>query len=81
MSIAPDSQNHDNSLSEQFHLTAREWEALHWITEGKRDREIAQIMGVSPRTAQHHVGSILHKLGVETRTAAARIALTANHHR
>ena len=75
MSIPPNPQNHDNDLLAQFGLTRREREALHWISEGKRDREIARIMGVSARTAQHHVSSILHKLSVETRTAAARIEL------
>ena len=64
-------------------LTARERETLHWITEGKRDREIACILGVSLRTAEHHVASVLQKLSVETRTAAARIGLSllarANH--
>ena len=56
-------------------LTSREAEVLHWITEGKRDREIACIIGVSVRTAQNHVANILHKFSVETRTAAARVAL------
>jgi DNA-binding CsgD family transcriptional regulator len=75
MSIVPAPDNHNSSLFAQFHLTRRECEALHWIMEGKRDGEIARIMGVSLRTAEHHVGSVLHKLCVETRTAAARIAL------
>lgn len=56
-------------------LTPREFEVLHWITEGKRDREIAVIVGISVRTAEHHVASILQKLAVETRTAAARMIL------
>lgn len=56
-------------------LTKRENEVMHWLSEGKRDREIACKLGVSLRTAEHHVSSILQKLGVETRTAAARLAL------
>ena len=60
---------------ETLGLTSREREVLYWITEGKRDREIACIIGVSARTAQNHVANILHKLSVETRTAAARIGL------
>ena len=81
MSIAPDPQNQKNSPLAHFHLTARECEALHWITEGKRDGEIARIMGVSLRTAEHHVASVLQKLCVETRTAAARILLDINRDR
>ena len=73
MSIAPNPHNNQSDLLARFSLTPREYEALHWITEGKRDREIAHIMGVSLRTAEHHVGSVLQKLAVETRTAAARI--------
>lgn len=56
-------------------LTKRESEIMHWLTEGKRDREIACIIGVSHRTVHHHVEHILQKLCVETRTAAARLAL------
>jgi len=52
------------------HLTPREYEVIHWVSEGKRDREIAVILGVSPRTVEKHVGHILEKLGVETRTGA-----------
>jgi DNA-binding CsgD family transcriptional regulator len=88
MSIVPQRGNHDAALrhltaghrprSDAFKalgLTCREAEVLFWITEGKRDREIACIIGVSARTAQNHVAHILHKLCVETRTAAARIGL------
>jgi DNA-binding CsgD family transcriptional regulator len=56
--------------AQDMRLTAREIEVMHWVTEGKRDREIAIILGVSPRTVEKHVGHILEKLQVETRTAA-----------
>jgi DNA-binding CsgD family transcriptional regulator len=52
------------------HLTSREREVIHWVREGKRDSEIAVILGLSSRTVEKHVGHILEKLGVETRTAA-----------
>lgn len=51
-------------------LTPREREVLHWVSEGKRDGEIASILQISVRTVEHHVGICLAKLGVETRTAA-----------
>lgn len=52
-------------------LTPREMEILHWIAEGKRDKEIAEILGLSWRTVKTHAVRIFQKLGVETRTAAA----------
>lgn len=56
-------------------LTDREFEVLRWIREGKRNGEIAAIMGLSGRTVEKHVEHLLMKLGVETRTAAAQAAL------
>jgi DNA-binding CsgD family transcriptional regulator len=55
-------------------LTPRENEILHWIGEGKRNNEIATILSLSPRTVGKHVEHVFEKLGVETRTAAARAA-------
>ena len=52
-------------------LTPRECDVMQWLCEGKRDREIATILGLSARTVQKHVGHIFEKLEVETRTAAA----------
>ena len=51
-------------------LTPREREVLHWVAEGKRDAEIAVILGNSVRTVEQHVRICLRKLGVETRVAA-----------
>ena len=58
-------------------LSRRETEVLKWVAEGKRDGEIAIILGISPRTVNHHVQRVCSKLGVETRTAAAACALRA----
>ena len=55
-------------------LTEREIEVLRWIAEGKRDGEIAVILGIGVRTVNTHVAHILLKLGAETRTAAVRAA-------
>jgi DNA-binding CsgD family transcriptional regulator len=52
-------------------LTPRETEVLCWVAQGKRNREIGTILNASSRTIQKHVQSILDKLGVETRGAAA----------
>jgi len=51
-------------------LSRRESEVMLWLMEGKRDAEIAIILGISFRTVNQHVSSILAKLGAETRTAA-----------
>lgn len=62
------------ALNKRKKLTRREREVLRWISEGKRNNEIAMILGVSARTIGKHVENILSKLNVSTRTAAARQA-------
>jgi DNA-binding CsgD family transcriptional regulator len=55
-------------------LTEREAEVLHLLAEGLRNAEIASRLYLSPKTVSHHVSAILAKLGVRTRTEAARAA-------
>lgn len=55
-------------------LTEREAEILLWVAQGKRNSEIAVIVGSALRTVQKHLERILTKLGVENRTAAAALA-------
>jgi DNA-binding CsgD family transcriptional regulator len=56
---------------QQIGLTVREGEVLHWVIQGKRDKEVADIVSASPRTIHNHLRSILRKLNAETRTGAA----------
>jgi len=56
-------------------LTAREAEVLYWVVKGKTNRDIGDILGTSPRTVTKHFEHVFEKLGVETRTAAAALAL------
>jgi non-specific serine/threonine protein kinase len=56
-------------------LTARELEVLRLLAAGHSDRQIAAALSISPKTAGNHVSSILTKLGVEGRTAAAALAV------
>ena len=58
-------------------LTSREGEVLGWLSKGKSNRDIAQILGLSPRTVDKHLEQIYSKLGVENRTAAAAVAMKA----
>lgn len=63
------------ALCAAFRLTLREAEVLHWLSLGKTNRDIADILGMSPRTVNKHLEHIFAKLGVETRTSAAALAL------
>ncbi len=63
------------ALGMAFKLTAREAEVLYWVTQGKTNRDIGDILGTSPRTVHKHLEHVFGKLGVETRTAAAAMAL------
>jgi DNA-binding NarL/FixJ family response regulator len=64
-------------LRASFTLTVREAEVLLWIASGKSNRDIGEILGLSPRTVNKHLEQIFAKLGVENRTAAAALALNA----
>lgn len=68
-------------FSRDLGLTSREGEVLSWLSKGKTNRDIAQILGLSPRTVDKHLEQIYSKLGVENRTAAAAIANNATHRR
>lgn len=56
-------------------LTRREQEVLFWVSEGKRNAEVATILGISRGTVKRHLENIYRKLGVEDRHSAARQAL------
>jgi DNA-binding NarL/FixJ family response regulator len=56
-------------------LTPRETEVLRLIAGGRSNKEIATELSISYRTATTHVASILGKLGVESRAAAAAFAV------
>ena len=66
-------------FSSELGLTSREGEVLSWLSKGKTNRDIAQILGLSPRTVDKHLEQIYSKLGVENRTAAAAIAVNARN--
>ena len=55
-------------------LTAREQEILALLSEGLPNREISRRLVISQRTVDHHVSAVLAKIGVSSRTEAAREA-------
>jgi DNA-binding NarL/FixJ family response regulator len=64
-----DAKSDPDSLAE---LTEREREVLALIAEGRSNRAISELLVLSPKTIETHVGQILLKLGLEE---------TADYHR
>ena len=60
---------------DHYQLTPREIDVLAWVAKGKTNRDIGEILGMSPRTVNKHLEHIYVKLGVETRAAAAALAV------
>lgn len=56
-------------------VTPREAEVLYWLSQGKANRDIAEILRLSPRTVMKHIEQILFKVNAENRTAAASLCL------
>ena len=56
-------------------LTDREIEVLRLLARGMTNKEIANALDISTKTAGHHVQHVLEKLGVTTRAAATMIAM------
>lgn len=73
--LVEESGERSAALAASYQLTAREAEVLTWVAKGKTNRDIGQILGMSPRTVNKHLEHIYVKLGVETRTAAAAMAM------
>jgi DNA-binding CsgD family transcriptional regulator len=71
----PNAAGGPSAPAEAGGLTAREVEVLRLIAAGRSDREIAEALGISERTAQNHVLHIRNKLGLESRAAAAAYAV------
>ena len=67
---AQESKRFSHEHLRQRGLTRRECEVRWWVSEGKRDSEIAVILGIDCRTVELHLSSVFRKLGVENRTSA-----------
>jgi DNA-binding response OmpR family regulator/DNA-binding CsgD family transcriptional regulator len=63
------------ALQRAHSLTSREAEVLLWVSRGKPNRDIGEILNISPRTVNKHLEGVFVKLGVENRAAAAAVAV------
>jgi DNA-binding CsgD family transcriptional regulator len=62
-------------LKQKLTVTEREAEVLLWIARGKSNRDIAEILNLSPRTVNKHLEQIYAKLGVENRASAVAVVV------
>jgi DNA-binding CsgD family transcriptional regulator len=62
-------------LQNRLPLTQREAQVLLWVSYGKPNRVISDVLQISPRTVTKHLERIFDKIGVETRSAAAAVAI------
>ena len=64
-----------NKQSNGPQLTDREQEVIRLVTQGKSNREIADVLVISEKTAKAHISNILGKLGLDDRTQMAVYAI------
>jgi DNA-binding CsgD family transcriptional regulator len=67
--------SHVSERASSYGLTSRERDVLALLVEGHSNPEIAATLFISQKTVRNHLTSIFSKLGVESRTAAATLAL------
>jgi DNA-binding NarL/FixJ family response regulator len=71
-----DEDGEESRLARAFNLTQREAEVLVWTARGKSNKEMSEILNISPRTVNKHLERIFTKLGVENRAAATSVAMS-----
>jgi len=79
LTLREESDTPGNHQTRTLGLSKREAEVLHFVALGKTNWEIAIILGISRLTVGKHMEHILERLGVETRTAAAAVAIEARN--
>jgi DNA-binding CsgD family transcriptional regulator len=75
VALSPAAQPAATSPAPPHGLTVRELQVLRLLSKGLSDREIAERLFISPHTVMRHVAGVLGKLGVNSRTAAATLAV------
>jgi DNA-binding NarL/FixJ family response regulator len=73
--IRPDVKARLDERAAQPTLTPREIQVMELVSEGRRNKEIASLLGISEETVQVHLKNIFAKLKVSERTAAVNVAL------
>lgn len=73
--VAATAGSEQTLLRERLGLTVREAEVLLWISRGKSNRDIGEILGLKPATVTKYLEQVYIKLGVENRASAASIAI------
>ena len=68
------SQRWRNNGGEEQHLTEREQQVLKLTAEGKSNKEIAQELGISPKTVSVHRTNVMTKLGAQNTVELIRFA-------
>lgn len=62
----------------KFPLTVREAEIVQLVAEGKSNKEVAAVLGISKRTAENHRARIMDKLGLASSAGLVRYAIRNN---
>ena len=65
-----------STLANAAGLTTRELSVLRLLANGLSNKAIATLLGISPKTVDHHVSAIIGKLGAQSRGHAVAIAVT-----
>ncbi len=78
--VEDNEEKNREKLQKEFNVTRREAEVLIWLSKGKSNQDIAQILSLSPRTVNKHLEQVYKKLGVENRTSAASASLQLLNH-
>ncbi len=68
--LAASSKNINSGFEEGEPLTPRQMDVLKALVQGKSNKEIARILGISQETVKVHISSILRRLGCSSRTHA-----------
>lgn len=64
-------------LQKTFLLTERESDVLFWVSAGKTNRDIAEILSISHRTVNKYLDQVYSKMSVENRASATALAIRA----
>lgn len=74
---SPDKKD-SSPTSDAVRPTARESEILQMLAEGKSNKEVAQVLGISVKTAETHRAAIMRKLGLHNLSDLVRYAIRNN---